>query len=483
MVNPLALLLSLVAKLRLFWNTSIRHQLVLSFSVASLVVMVSFSYLMFSHQHGFLYEEATNRATGLARVLASSSASWVLANDLAGLQEVVAGFSDTPDLKLALVLSLHGEVLGASDPRLVGQFVSDKVSLALLQSPAEAKLLVNQSALVDAAFPIMAGVRHIGWARVEMTRASSNANLRLLGFSGLGFSIIAVAASLLVATWLARQLTRSMYHLMGVARTIEQGQRDVRSTITQSDEVGKLAQSFNHMLDTLNDSEEKLGRLNRLYAAWTKSTEIIVREGDEQTLLNNICKILAERVPFELVWIGVPDQDNWVLPVASSGVGTAYLEGIKVSSDAEKIEGQGPFGKAIREGVPNISNDFLSDPKSTSWIHQAIQHNYRSAAVFPIFRGGQCYGGIAVYSAEIDFFTSELIVLIGGLADDISFALNNLDREKHRRADVVYLERAAKVFEYSKEGILVTDSFNNRGGPVWLDRMFHVLSESPCDSV
>jgi diguanylate cyclase (GGDEF)-like protein/PAS domain S-box-containing protein len=306
----------------------------------------------------------------------------------------------------------------------------------------------------------MAGKRHIGWARVEMTRASSNAHLRLLGFAGMGFSLVAVVASLLVAAWLARQLTRSLYHLMQVTQNVEKGARDVRSNITQDDEVGKLATSFNHMLDTLSDSEEKLGRLNRLYAAWTESTEIIVRERDEQVLLDSICRILAERVPFELVWIGVPDQEGWILPVASGGRGGDYLSNIKVSTDGTKPEGLGPSGIVIREGVPSISNDFLNEPNVTPWWPQASKFGYRSVAVFPIFRGGLSYGTIAVYSGEIDFFSKELIVLIGGLADDISFALNNLDRERQRQADVVYLERAAKVFEYSKEGIMVTDAAN-----------------------
>jgi uncharacterized protein YacL (UPF0231 family) len=83
--------------------------------------------------------------------------------------------------------------------------------------------------------------------------------------------------------------------------------------VTTKDEVGKLAQIFNGMLDTLNESERELGRINRLYAAWTESSEVIVRQKSEVLLLNNICQILAERVPFELVWIGVPGDDASVI--------------------------------------------------------------------------------------------------------------------------------------------------------------------------
>jgi diguanylate cyclase (GGDEF)-like protein/PAS domain S-box-containing protein len=412
---------------------------------------------MFTHQRDFLYTTETNRTVRLANVLASSSASWVLANDLAGLQEVILGFSGTQDLKFANVLSMRGEVLGSTNPNHIGRFTTDPISRNLLTSPAQQKVLIDQSSLLDVAVPIMAGERHIGWARVEMTRASSNANLWLLGLSGFSFSLLAVVAAFLVATWLARRLTRNLYHLMKVTNAIEQGRHDVRSTISNKDEVGKLAHGFNRMVDALSDSELKLGRLNQFYAAWAECSEIIVRENNEQILLNSICQILANRVPFELVWIGVPDQGGWIYPVASGGAGLDYLSEIRVSIDAEIAEGNGPLGTTIREGMPNIVNDFLHE-KQAYWVPLATKYNYHSVAAFPIFKQGRPYGGIAVYSAELNFFNAELITLINGLADDISFALTKLELERQKLADVIKLEQAAQVFEHSKEGILVTDA-------------------------
>ncbi|MDP3744303.1 MAG: EAL domain-containing protein [Methylotenera sp.] len=169
-------------------------------------------------------------------------------------------------------------------------------------------------------------------------------------------------------------------------------------------------------------------------------------------------QILANRVPFELVWIGVPDQDGWVCPAASGGAGLDYLSEVKVSIDVEMPEGGSPMGRAIREGIPTIVNDFLHDKKSACWVPVATKFSYHSVAAFPIFMQGRLYGGIAVYSAELDFFNAELITLINGLADDISFALTKLELERQKLADVIKLEQAAQVFEHSKEGIFVTDA-------------------------
>jgi diguanylate cyclase (GGDEF)-like protein/PAS domain S-box-containing protein len=65
-----------------------------------------------------------------------------------------------------------------------------------------------------------------------------------------------------------------------------------------------------------------------------------------------------------------------------------------------------------------------------------------------------------VYSSELNFFSSEHIDLMSGLADDVTFALDNLDREQQQRIAAIKLEQAATVFEYSKEGIMVTDANN-----------------------
>jgi len=431
----------------------------MSFGLVTLLVMVSFSYLMYIQQRDFLYHTDADRAKGLASALASSSTSLVLTNDVAGLQEVLLGFKDAPDLKFALVLSPHGEVLGATNERLIGRYVNDRVSKRLLAAAPEFTVLIDDAYMVDVAMPIVVSDRHIGWARVEMSRYSSNANLQLLKWTGAGFSLLSVMASIVVAALLAWHLTRKFYHLKAVMDAVESGNRELRFTAARSDEVGKLAHSFNRMLDTLSQSELQLGRINRLYAAWTESSEVIVRQKDEMLLLNSICEILAKRVPFELVWVGVPGNDGWVQPIARSGMSTAYLEMISVSMDINLPEGQGPSSSAIRAGAHNVFNQFLEDANAY-WHNAAVQFNFNSVGAFPISRNGKVYGCIAVYSSELNFFSPELIGLMGGLAGDITFALDNLDREHQQRAAAIKLEQAATVFEFSKEGIIVTDADN-----------------------
>lgn len=453
-------MIRLLDRLRAFWMASIRRQLMLAFGTVSLLLMLGFGALMLSHQRGFLYHLGVERATSLAHAMSSSSTSWVLANDLVGLQEVLRGFADTPDLERAFVLSTNGEVLASTRREEIGRYVSDPVSLSLLQRGHSAKVLVNQEDIIDVAVPILAGERLVGWARIELTRDSTMANLSQAAMVALGFAGIAFLVTSVTSLLLARRMTRSLYHLMEVAQQVSLGRRSVRAEVRQGNELGQLAEGFNQMLDALSASERNLDRLNRFYAAWTDSSEAIVRERDEQSLLNSLCHILAARVPFKLAWIGMVDAEGWVKPVASSDPSNPYLQQIRVSADGARPEGQVPMGAAIRDGELKVHNDFLARHPDLPWLAAAEAQGFRSVAVLPVMRGGKCVGAIGVYSEELDFFNRQLVDLMRGLAEDVSFALDNFDRERLRLLAEARLAQAAKVFESTSEGIMITDQDN-----------------------
>ncbi|MFZ2406032.1 MAG: EAL domain-containing protein, partial [Methylobacter sp.] len=441
------------------FSGSIRQQLAWSFGGVALIMMIGLAGLLFERQRNFLYSAAMQQSQSLTTSLASSSTSWVLANDIAGLKEVLQGFAGLPDLERAYILSLRGEVLSSTQPDEAGLFVTDAQNQKLLSSPPKTQVLLANTRQIDVAAPVMAGQRHVGWARVEMSMNGVNANLRSVVIMGVNFIVLAALTVVSAAILLARRLTRRLHHLMRVAAEVEAGRHDVRASISGKDEVGVLAHGFNQMLDVLSNSERQRERINHLYVAWTQSVDVIVRESDEVKLLAEVCRIIVNHVSFKLVWVGMTDPNGWVRSVASSHPDSTYLKNIKVSTDEALPEGHGPMGAAIREAKPKIFNNFLHEPSTQPWQPMAADENIHAAAAFPLMRGGRCIGAIAVYSAEQDYFTPDLIDLMRGLTDDLSYALDNFDREKQRLKAEHELRIAAAAFE-SQEGILVTDSDN-----------------------
>jgi len=443
-----------------FFSGSIRHQLAWSFGGVALILMIGLAGMLFERQRNFLYSAAIQQSNSLAVSLAGSSTSWVLANDIAGLKEVLQGFAGLPDLERAYILSLRGEVLSSTRPSEAGLFVTDALHQKLLSSPPKTQVLLANTRQIEIAAPVMAGQRHVGWARVSMTMNGVNANLHSVVIVGVNFIALAALAILIAAILLARRLTRRLHHLMRVAAEVERGRLNVRAHISGDDEVGVLAHGFNQMLDALSNSELQRERVNHLYAAWTQSADIIVRESDEIKLLTEVCRIIVSHVAFKLVWVGITETDGWVRPVAVSHPNSSYLRNIQVSVDESLPEGRGPMAEAIRQGAPKILNNFLDEAKTLPWRPMAIAEHINSSAAFPLMRGGRCIGAIAVYAEERDYFTPDLIDLMRGLTDDLSYALDNFDREKLRLKAEHELRIAAAAFE-SQEGIFVTDADNN----------------------
>lgn len=259
------------------WRGSIRRQLILSFALASLGLVLGFGYLILEQQRDGLHRFSNERAIELAHTLAISGTSWALANDLVGLQEVVQGVAKTPDLQRAYFLDTHGEVLASTNPDEVGFFVTDEVSRKMMKSSARDQIvLLDNPDLVVIAHPVMSEGRQLGWARVEMSRDTVNANLAALRNAWLQFILSAVLTVSVVALLLARRLTSGLDHLMQVAAAVERGWGKRRSDVGRADEIGVLSRHLDRMLDALDQQKELLRESEAKYRFLAENTSDVI---------------------------------------------------------------------------------------------------------------------------------------------------------------------------------------------------------------
>ncbi len=215
-------------------------------------------------------------------------------------------------------------------------------------------------------------------------------------------------------------------------------------------------------------SEIRIERLTKLYKALSEVNQAIVRMDDESGLFPLVCRIAVELGGMGIAWIGKPDEISGLIePVASHG-NVAYLDGIVISAKEDVPEGRGPAGTAFREGRNVIVNDFLASEMTNPWHERALPFNWRSGGFFPIFRAGAVFALFAVYHTAPDVFDAEMIGLLNEVSNDISFALDNFDRENERRqsreAFLAGERRFRAYFERSMLGMAVTSP--EKG---WLD--------------
>lgn len=249
---------ALLTGLQAFWTRSIRRQLMLGIALVHAVLMTIFIFDLVTRQQIFLDEQSVRQTQGLARSLAANSASWVLADDVIGLEEVISSQASYPGLLYAMVLDTQGKVLAHSDSTLLGMYIEDPISLSLLDGPAQGKILLADKHLVDTAAPVVVDDKTIAWARVGVSKADIAKSLDLVTRNGVFYALLAIVVGTVFAWFMARGLTHGVHHLVEVSQRVREGDVEHRSRIQRKDELGQLSDDLNHMLDTLVSQQREL---------------------------------------------------------------------------------------------------------------------------------------------------------------------------------------------------------------------------------
>ncbi len=75
---------------------------------------------------------------------------------------------------------------------------------------------------------------------------------------------IALVGAIVAFYWITqRVILRPIRQLRGLANNVAEGNLDIRSSINTRDEYERLAEAFNHMLDSLQDTQQKLRDANK----------------------------------------------------------------------------------------------------------------------------------------------------------------------------------------------------------------------------
>ena len=241
-----------------FWMASIRRQLILGIALVHAVLMTIFVADLVDRQSEFLYEQSISQAEGLAKTMATSSSSWVLAQDVIGLDEVLQSQASFPGLLYAMVVSPQGKVIAHTDTSKNTLYLSDSTSRQLLNSAAQPLTLVSNASLVDIAYPIKIDEDLIGWARVGVDQERIAEGLLNISRNGILYTLLAIFIGSVFAYFMAKNLTSGLRHLVGVAEGNRMGQRDMRVNLNREDEIGLLGKDFNLMLDALSQQEKEI---------------------------------------------------------------------------------------------------------------------------------------------------------------------------------------------------------------------------------
>jgi diguanylate cyclase (GGDEF)-like protein/PAS domain S-box-containing protein len=181
----------------------------------------------------------------------------------------------------------------------------------------------------------------------------------------------------------------------------------------------------------LKAREEQIRRLNRVYAVLSGINNVIVRIRDRQELFADACRIAVEAGGFVMAWIGDIDHEGGVVrPLAWAGDrARSFLDAAPLAIRETKPGSYGLAGRAVRGKQQVVSNDVDNDPQRMMRA-ELTERGIHSLAVLPLMLAGEAVGVIALYASEAGFFDEKELALVRELADDISFALDHIEKEE-----------------------------------------------------
>ncbi len=175
---------------------------------------------------------------------------------------------------------------------------------------------------------------------------------------------------------------------------------------------------------------ENLSDFNTLLAHVNQEVSAAI---DEAAFLRRICDLAVRYGHVELAAIARPDRDGWFDFVTAAGK-TAYLAGLRISTDSAIPEGLGVTGTVWREKRALFRGDLMANPATAPWLDRLREHGFVSNASLPIFRHGEIWGVVSFYHSQRDVFDHALRALLEELALDISRGLEMIESRNLRDA-------------------------------------------------
>jgi len=206
-----------------------------------------------------------------------------------------------------------------------------------------------------------------------------------------------------------------------------------------------------------------LARTNRALRMLSSSNLALCRIADEDTLLQEICRIAVDEGGHRLALVSFAEHDDaktW-RESARAGVDPSVVRLEKTTWSADSPIGRGPGGIAVRTGQPRVIRDILSDPAASAWREEATRCGYRSVVAVPLKSKDLTFAVLVIYSIEADAFDAEEVAILNELAGNLAFAIMTL-RERKRVDAECHTQQIAEIAAQSKYAFLTQTSHELR---------------------
>ncbi|HEY1037984.1 MAG TPA: PAS domain S-box protein [Bacteroidia bacterium] len=195
-------------------------------------------------------------------------------------------------------------------------------------------------------------------------------------------------------------------------------------------------------------AEEKVIKTNRLYHFLSNINKSIVRVNDEQVLFDQVCSIATEIGEFKLAWISLLDDKSILQFRSLKGDLDAAHKILQMSGFdyTDPCLAHIPTTRVMKSGMYSVNNNIVDDPSFGPLAEEFKKYGLYSSMSVPIRKFGKIVGIFGFMAGAKDFFDSPEIALLEEATEDISFAIESIEKAKVHKETEELLESNERRF-------------------------------------
>lgn len=258
------------------------------------------------------------------------------------------------------------------------------------------------------------------------------------------FTIMLVLGALLATGFVLiigiNRLIKPLRSLSDIARGFANGDWSRRAEVLSNDEVGILANSFNHMADELGDLyrslEQKVDERGRQIRTAAEVAQNITTLSSLDEMLNTTVELLVQQFGFYQASVFLTDRSGKYIEF-KTGFGSA-TEGLEKKRYRLEVNSASIMGWVSANNQPRIASDVLEDPFH---LKNELLPETRSEATLPISIGNLVLGVLDVQSTQPSAFNPETVVMLQTLSSQIATAIQTTGLTETSQVNFEELER------------------------------------------
>ncbi len=268
----------------------------------------------------------------------------------------------------------------------------------------------------------------------------------MIPFNSMLF-IVAIVIAIVVTYFGSLRIVNPLVRLADHARQFSKGDWSARAEVTSRDEIGLLADAFNHMVSQISDLyrslEMKVEERTRQLRTASEVGQIATSASNREDIIERAVSLVVERFGFSFASIFTVDESGTVavLQELSSQAGEKKVsKGYRLPVNSDTL-----IGWVAQNNQARVVSDTTQE---TSFQADLLLSDTLSEIAIPISLGSQVLGIFEVQSNSENGFEAETVSVLQTLSNQIANGLQNI---RLLEATQINLEETSLLYRASRQ--------------------------------